>query len=92
MILHRKASFSVTQNVSAQTGKLFGGYYDNDIGLSESIDINVFDTPGFDDANVANIEKNKVLIANSLQEDIHMVIYLSSLSRIDAKQQGKYKF
>ena len=81
---------SVTQNVSAQTGKLFGGYYDSEMGLpdGDSIDINVFDTPGFDDANVFNIERNKVLIANSLQEDIHMVIYLSSSQRIDAKQQG----
>ena len=81
----------MTQHVSAQTGKLFGGYYDNQLGISESIDINVFDTPGFDDANIENIAKNKLLIANSLQEDIHLVIYLSALPRFDAKQQGYLK-
>jgi len=78
---------SVTQNVFAQTGNLFGGLYDKELGLTKSLKINVFDTPGFADANIENVRKNKLLIASSLKNDIHMVIFLTSGPRLDADNQ-----
>ena len=67
---------SVTQNVYAQNGKLFGGLYDKELGLTKSLSINVFDTPGFSDANIENIRKNKLLIASAIKHQIHMIIFL----------------
>ena len=58
------SQFSVTENVFAQSGFLFGGLYDEELGLSSSMKINVFDTPGFADADIDNIRKNKLLIAS----------------------------
>ena len=64
---------SVTQNVYAASGKLFGGYYDKELGLDRPVTVNVFDTPGFADADIQKIKKNKLLIASSLKNDIDMV-------------------
>ena len=64
---------SVTQNVYAANGKLFGGLYDRELGLSKSLSINVFDTPGFADSNIDNVRKNKLLIASAIKNDIHMI-------------------
>ena len=72
----------MTQNVKVATGELFGGLYDRELGLDKSVTINVFDTPGFADANIDNIRKNKLLIASSLKNDIDMVIYLLPTDRI----------
>ena len=78
---------SMTENVYAQTGTLFGGRYDADLGLNSSIKINVFDTPGFSDTNVDNIRKNKFLIASSLKNNIHMIIFVSPNPRFDNNNQ-----
>jgi len=72
-----------TQNISVASGLLFGGRYDSDLGLSESIKINVFDTPGLKDSNVTNVRKNKLLIATALQQKIDMVIILTVTPRFD---------
>ena len=48
----------------AGTGLLFGGLYDKELGLSKPTKINVFDTPGFADANIENVRKNKELFHN----------------------------
>ena len=53
------------------------------------MDINIFDTPGFADADINNVRKNKLLIASSLKNDIHMVIFLTAGARLDADNQGK---
>merc|ERR1712130_11740 len=76
----------VTRNVYAQNGKLFGGLYDKELGLTKSLSINVFDTPGFSDANIENIRKNKLLISSAIKHQIHMIIYLVG-PRFDANIQ-----
>ena len=52
----------MTQNVYAQTGFLFGGLYDKELGLRKPLKVNIFDTPGFADVDIDNIRKNKILI------------------------------
>ena len=57
------------------------------VGLSEPMKINVFDTPGFADAEITNIRKNKLLIASSLKNNIDMIIFLSPNPRFDQNNQ-----
>jgi predicted GTPase len=83
----KDTSKSVTQNVKANSGNLFGGLYNKELGVPENVKINVFDTPGFSDANIENIVKNKLLIASSLKNDIHMIIFLVPSPRFDAANQ-----
>ena len=45
----------MTQNVYAQTGFLFGGLYDKELGLRKPLKVNIFDTPGFADVDIDNI-------------------------------------
>ena len=68
---------SVTQNIHAAKGLLFGGLYDDELGLDEPMKVNVFDTPGFSDAQLGNLQKNKLLIATALKYNIHMVVFVS---------------
>jgi len=49
--------------------------------------INVFDTPGFSDTSIDNIRKNKLLIASSLKNNIHMIIFVSPNPRFDNNNQ-----
>ena len=67
---------SVTQVIRGQQGTLFDGHFDELLGLEEPMKINVFDTPGFLDANINNIEKNKLLIATTLKFDIDVVLFI----------------
>merc|ERR1712136_278624 len=83
----KESSVSHTQNIYAHTGRLFGGYYDKELGLSEPKKVNVFDPPGFAAFNPDNIKKNKLLIASAIKNDIHMIIFLISGSRFDAGNQ-----
>jgi len=83
----KESQASHTQNIYAQTGTLFGGYYDKELGLSEPLKVNVFDTPGFADSDPENIKKNKLLIASAIKNDIHMIIFLTSNARFDAGNQ-----
>ena len=62
-----ESSSSVTQSVKARSGLLFGGLYDKELGLTKPLKINVFDTPGFADADIGNIRKNKLLIGTSIR-------------------------
>ena len=61
---------SVTSDIKGQTGILFGGHYDKELGLSKPQRINVYDTPGFDDSDKSQLEKNKLLISTTLKYDI----------------------
>ena len=61
--------------------------FDEELGLSESIKINVYDTPGFDDANIENIQKNKLLIATTLKYDIDVIIYITTDARFKETNQ-----
>jgi hypothetical protein len=45
----------VTRNIQAHKGTLFGGKYDKQLGLEESLRINVFDTPGFADSDIEKL-------------------------------------
>ena len=49
--------------------------------------INVFDTPGFSDAEITNIRKNKLLIASSLKNNIDMIVFISPNPRFDQNNQ-----
>jgi len=64
---------------------------DNELGLTKSMKINVFDTPGFADADVNNIRKNKLLIGTSLKYNINLVIFLTSNPRFDQNLQNMLK-
>jgi len=56
----RASQESVTQVISATTGTLFNGMYDEELGLTEPMKINVYDTPGFDDANIGECLWTKI--------------------------------
>ena len=72
-------SASVTQEVKARKGFLFNGTYDNELNFHNPLKINVFDTPGFADADLNNLRKNKLLIGTSLKMNIHLVLFVQAL-------------
>ena len=63
-------------------------FSDKELGLSKALKINVFDTPGFADADISNIRKNKLLIGTSLKYNIHLVIFLTANPRFDQNLQN----
>merc|ERR1712227_1002509 len=79
---------SQTQSLAVGSGTLFGGRYDRELGLKESIKINVFDTPGFMDTNIDNLRKNKLLIATAIKKEIDMLVIMTSTGRFDESVQN----
>merc|ERR1719284_2048184 len=78
---------SVTSDIKGQTGILFGGHYDKELGLSKPQRINVYDTPGFDDSDKSQLEKNKLLISTTLKYDIDVVLLIIPQARMDQNNQ-----
>ena len=51
----------------------------------------IFDTPGFRDADIDNLEKNKFLIASIMSDDIHAYVLLL-FNRVDQGAQGNISY
>lgn len=81
---------SVTHAVRRCDGYLFGGLYDEILGINKQ-KVTIFDTPGFGDTDINNIEKNKLLIASSIQREVTAVIYLLKGSRFSSVNQASLK-
>jgi len=69
-IYNRKSG--VTQAIRPTIGNFLGGYY-RSLGIPD-LPVKIFDTPGFKDSDVDNLEKNKLLISSVISEDINAYV------------------